>query len=247
MCCTGAHIKASLPWDSSISEYFCFEYWFENPTPQDITTAHLMPAFVYSDTVAPNSTKRVTAFAISFLSPTSSVSSASMLNTTFPAYKVELWCFVLESNRLQHITNSITAMVDLLLLCMLIRHESFAGLRFWPVGSILNISCFTAGTCVEGHGRLRMNEMFPDTNQLTIFYNGNICSYNGIPAEKMQGIMLLVAAAAKSTETKNTMKQSPVPSPIPSSPPSPVAAADNVTSPQALCFPYPSSPKNEGG
>ncbi|KAI5406805.1 hypothetical protein KIW84_053176 [Lathyrus oleraceus] len=101
--------------------------------------------------------------------------------------------------------------------------------------------------CCRGHGRLRMNEMFPDTNQLTIFYNGNICSYNGIPAEKMQGIMLLVAAAAKSTETKNTMKQSPVPSPIPSSPPSPVAAADNVTSPQALCFPYPSSPKNEGG
>lgn len=42
-CLTGAHIKASLPWDSSISQYFCFEYWFENPTPQDITTAHLMP------------------------------------------------------------------------------------------------------------------------------------------------------------------------------------------------------------
>ncbi|KAI5398062.1 hypothetical protein KIW84_063748 [Lathyrus oleraceus] len=125
----------------------------------------------------------------------------------------------------------------------------FAFVYVWgavvAVGSILNISCFTAGTCVEGHGRLRMNEMFPDTNQFTIFYNGNICSYNGIPAEKMQGIMLLVAAAAKSTETKNTMKQSPVPSPIPSSPPSPVA--DNVTSPQALCFPYPSSPKNEGG
>lgn len=76
-----------------------------------------------------------------------------------------------------------------------------------------------------------MNEIFPDTNQLTIFYNGNICSYNGIPMEK-------VALC---------MKQSLFPSPIPSSPPSPVAAADNVTSPQALCFPYPSSPKNEGG
>ncbi|KAL5100716.1 hypothetical protein RYX36_005043 [Vicia faba] len=83
----------------------------------------------------------------------------------------------------------------------------------------------------------RMNEAFPNTNQLTIFYNGSICIYNGIPAEKMQEIMLMAAAAAKSTETKNIVKQSPVPSPVPSRPSSPHAATDNIASSQALCFP----------
>ncbi|XP_058749656.1 protein TIFY 3B-like [Vicia villosa] len=120
--------------------------------------------------------------------------------------------------------------------------EEFRGLESSPVavdgvssnmddGSMVN---FSANKSMAAS---RMNEAFPSTNQLTIFYNGNICIYNGIPAEKMQEIMLMASASAKSTETKNIVKQSPVPSPMPSSPSSPLAATDNVASSQALCFP----------
>lgn len=53
----------------------------------------------------------------------------------------------------------------------------------------------------------------------------------------MQEIMLMAAASAKSTETKNIVKQSPAPSPMPSRPSSPLAATENIASSQALCFP----------
>lgn len=87
------------------------------------------------------------------------------------------------------------------------------------------------------------NPMIANTTQLTIFYNGSICIYDGIPAEKVQEIMRIAAAAAKSSETKKIVKQSPVPvpSPVPSRPSSPHGTADNIASPQAPPFPAKSS------
>jgi len=57
----------------------------------------------------------------------------------------------------------------------------------------------------------------------------------------MQEIMLMAAAAAKSSETKKIVKQSPAPSPVPTRPSSPHGTADNIASPQALPFPAKSS------
>lgn len=55
--------------------------------------------------------------------------------------------------------------------------------------------------------------------------------------------MRIAAAAAKSSETKKIVKQSPVPvpSPVPSRPSSPHGTADNIASPQAPPFPAKSS------
>jgi hypothetical protein len=47
----------------------------------------------------------------------------------------------------------------------------------------------------------------------------------------------MAAAAAKSTETKKTVKQSPVPSPAPTRPSSPHGTTDNIASQQGLCYP----------
>ncbi|CAK8534623.1 unnamed protein product [Lathyrus sativus] len=83
----------------------------------------------------------------------------------------------------------------------------------------------------------RMKETFPNTNQLTIFYNENICIYNGNLAEKVQEKMLMATTTTKSTEMKSIVKQSHVPSPVPSRSSSPHAATENIASSQELCFP----------
>lgn len=53
--------------------------------------------------------------------------------------------------------------------------------------------------------------------------------------------MRIAAAAAKSSETKKIVKQSPAPSPVPTRPSSPHGTADNIASSQALPFPAKSS------
>ncbi|XP_057431652.1 protein TIFY 3B-like isoform X2 [Lotus japonicus] len=82
-----------------------------------------------------------------------------------------------------------------------------------------------------------LNAVIPNTSKVTIFYNGSVHIYDGIPADKVHEIMLIAAAAAKSVETKKIGMQSPIISPVPSRPSSPHGTTNNIASTQELCFP----------
>jgi jasmonate ZIM domain-containing protein len=127
--------------------------------------------------------------------------------------------------------------------------EQFTVLESSPVAVENHVDCVDGVSSNMGDGSMMnssanksmpasgMNAVAPNTSQLTIFYNGSICIYDGIPAEKVQEIMLMAAGAAKSTETKKIVKQSPVPSPAPTRPSSPHGNTDNIASQQGLCYP----------
>ncbi|KAK7363369.1 hypothetical protein VNO77_05510 [Canavalia gladiata] len=78
------------------------------------------------------------------------------------------------------------------------------------------------------------NAVMPSATHFTILYKGNMCIYDGIPAEKVHEIMLIAAASAKSFEMKSGI---PFPSLISTCPTSPQGNSNALASPQSVCFP----------
>ncbi|KAJ0266496.1 Protein TIFY 3B [Hirschfeldia incana] len=74
-------------------------------------------------------------------------------------------------------------------------------------------------------------------NQLTIFFGGKVRIFNGIPADKIQEIIRIAAATAKSIETKNSANTSPVASPALNRAPSLSSTSNAAASPAAQSFP----------
>ncbi|CAK8563908.1 unnamed protein product [Lathyrus sativus] len=71
--------------------------------------------------------------------------------------------------------------------------------------------------------------------QFAILYNGSMCVYDGIPAEKVQEIMMMAAATAKSSEMKSGIPFTSLFSSA--TPSSPQGTSNNVPSPPSVCFP----------
>ncbi|WJX96398.1 hypothetical protein P8452_77609 [Trifolium repens] len=77
----------------------------------------------------------------------------------------------------------------------------------------------------------------PGTAQFAIVYNGSMCVYEGISAEKMHEIMLMASANAKSSEMKSGIPFTSLFSTTNNPPSPPQGTSDNLPSPQSVCFP----------
>ncbi|TKY54355.1 TIFY 3B [Spatholobus suberectus] len=97
-------------------------------------------------------------------------------------------------------------------------------------GSVMHFSA-TRPVAVLSSGQ---NKVIPSPTQFSILYKGNMCIYEGIPAEKVREIMLIASTSAKSAEMKSGI---PLTSLFPTSPSSPQGNSTNLASPQSVCFP----------
>lgn len=73
------------------------------------------------------------------------------------------------------------------------------------------------------------------TPQFAMLYNGSMCVYDGIPAEKVHEIMMMASANAKSSEMKSGIPFTSLISTSPSSPQG--GTSNNLASLQSVSFP----------
>ncbi|KAK7388328.1 hypothetical protein VNO78_23142 [Psophocarpus tetragonolobus] len=78
------------------------------------------------------------------------------------------------------------------------------------------------------------NKVTPSPTMFTILYKGNMCIYEGIPAEKVREILLIASVSAKSAEMKSGI---PLTSLITKGPSSPQDNSTNLSASQSVCFP----------
>jgi jasmonate ZIM domain-containing protein len=105
-------------------------------------------------------------------------------------------------------------------------------------GSVAGEDGFSAEKSIDGARSSEADASTVTPTQLTIFFGGRVTVFEGIPAEKIQEILrIAAAAAAKSIETKvSSTSVSPVPSPAMNRAPS-FSSTSTAASPAAQSFP----------
>uniref|UniRef100_A0A1J3HCL8 Protein TIFY n=1 Tax=Noccaea caerulescens TaxID=107243 RepID=A0A1J3HCL8_NOCCA len=104
-------------------------------------------------------------------------------------------------------------------------------------GSVAGEDGFSAEKSIDGARSSEADASTVIPTQLTIFFGGSVTVFEGIPAEKIQEILRIAAAAAKSIETKvSSTSVSPVPSSALNRAPS-FSSTSTAASPAAQSFP----------